>query len=56
MTEIPSAPSNPAPYAEVEFDLRPYIEALVGHWWLIIGLAFVAAVAAFVIRPFAFAG
>jgi uncharacterized protein involved in exopolysaccharide biosynthesis len=50
MAEQPPAPSNPVFYYEDEFDPRPYIEALVGHWWLIIGLAFVAAVAAFVIR------
>jgi uncharacterized protein involved in exopolysaccharide biosynthesis len=47
MTQIPSAPSNQVPYAEVEFNPRPYIEALVRHWWLIVGLAVAAAVVAF---------
>jgi uncharacterized protein involved in exopolysaccharide biosynthesis len=50
MTENLSTTSNKAPSFDDSIHSRPYIEALVNHWKLIIGLAFVAAVDAFVVR------
>lgn len=34
---------------EEEIDLRPYIEALVNHWYWLVGAGLIAAVAAFII-------
>lgn len=47
MTQILTASSNQEPRFEEIFGLRSYIETFMNHWKLIIGLAFVAAVAAF---------
>lgn len=46
--QTPSAPPV-QPYFEDEIDLRPYIETVIRHWWLIVGLAVVAATVAFII-------
>lgn len=48
MSEVPSSPPEYYSYFEDEIDLRQYVEVLVEHWWVIIGLALVAAIAAFV--------
>lgn len=47
MTQLPSVPSNWAPYFEDKIDYRKYIVAVANRWKLIVGLAIVAAVAAF---------
>lgn len=48
MSEAPSSPPEYYPYFEDEIDLRQYVEVLVERWWLIVGLALVAAIAAFI--------
>jgi capsular polysaccharide biosynthesis protein len=49
MTENSSTPSRQVSNFDDPIELRPYIEALIRHWWLIIGLAVVAAVAAYLV-------
>jgi uncharacterized protein involved in exopolysaccharide biosynthesis len=54
MTETQSTQAIQEPYLEFEFNPRPYIETFIKHWKLILGLAFTAAVAAFLagtLRP-----
>ena len=50
MTEMPSAPSDRTPYSEDRDILRRYIEMLIDGWVIIVGLAVVAAAAAFISR------